>query len=433
MNVLESLKGWTKIKIWSSLKMKIWMYPNIIYMDIYKNIEIHREFNVSAMTVGRWIEGAIAGRNNLQLEETKPGRWKVVKNEHNRGEILRLQERGEKNKATKTFAKVKPKSKFYSLYNEDEILEIINSLGLKKETPFKLAHKDNGPKIWEEYLNKVIKDPESKPSITKRLLEESLNYLNYSTKNIESINVIDLSSRILNVILDFTKDIQKNKKVNWLTSVDISEEMLSSNKKTLHKNDIKIDYRDHLLDVENNSLIKVLSGSRKSFRKTEMNLIFHVGHTIPNHEDPVQVLKNIRHGMSDTDLLILDTSIETFNDDNQLKNLKVLNRDQIFADTILKYLNIDTENCDYNFGYSPKEKCKSMTIRLDKDYEIEFEIQGKKIKVNLYKDDNISVWKHYVINLEDFIQKIKKADLEIKYLSTDLSNSNALVICKVAS
>jgi transposase len=62
-------------------------------MHAYQNTEIANKYNVSTMTVRRWIDQARSGKNNLQLDKNSPGNPKIIKNSHNQEELLKLKQR----------------------------------------------------------------------------------------------------------------------------------------------------------------------------------------------------------------------------------------------------------------------------------------------------------------------------------------------------
>ena len=118
-------------------------------MFYYKNIEISKQYGVSATTVTAWIENALASKNNLTVEMVE-GKFRVLVNSSNDLELKRLAEDGKKYKNVDSVKKYEVGNDFYEIFTPLEILEIIRNLEYRNLLNLKYSYAERGAKLWDD-------------------------------------------------------------------------------------------------------------------------------------------------------------------------------------------------------------------------------------------------------------------------------------------
>ena len=263
-------------------------------------------------------------------------------------------------------------------------------------------------------------------NLIENSLEDFQNYISESSK----ITVIDVgpgnavpTKSILNIL-------HNQNKLNRYVGIDISNEMNEiaiKNVKSWFKN---VDTKAYQRDFENTHFGHIFSIS-KSITHKESNFVLFTGSTLNNCDDRVSIFKNISSGLLRDDLFMGTITLDHI--DNRIKNDYIKNailhrQAQWFYDLI----GIDSE-CQENIKviYNPALNRNEKFIQLTKDYEIVFEIGSEEIVINLFKDEKIMFWKHYLIDNEILIKELELSGLELLVFKKDPSARDALFIARL--
>ncbi|MEM1312193.1 MAG: class I SAM-dependent methyltransferase, partial [Patescibacteria group bacterium] len=224
------------------------------------NAEIAREFKVSKTTVTRWLESAIDGKNNLQINQSDK-KVQVYKNEHNFAELLKLKEEGVKYKTSTSYKEVSPKKEFYEIFNYKEQVELVNLLSTKKVIPLKYSYFGEGADMWNQsYENSLNQSTYPVVKNTEELLAISYSTILKKISKFKSINIVDvgpgngfpLKTLITRLLIDGVT-------IKNYVAVDISNRMLDIVEKNVRSwFDKKIDFRRYKKDIEHDTLFDLL-------------------------------------------------------------------------------------------------------------------------------------------------------------------------------
>jgi SAM-dependent methyltransferase len=392
-------------------------------MYFFKNSELAKKYNVSNPTVGEWIKQAITGNNFLQLIKVNE-KYRILNNEHNHAELFKLAESGKKYRNKILSKEIKLESSFYKLYSSEEIIDMMNDLRFKNQVKIKYSYKGIGAKYWDEYYHGG--DYPVKTSLLE-LLENSFNDIKYYTKKLK-INLIDIGPGNAYPVKDVIKELKKEDRIKKYIAVDISKDMNNIALNNIRDWFGNLETENYIFDAENASFSEILF-KHKSEAKDLVNLIFHFGSTMNNHDDRVRVLKNLRNGMTQNDILLIAMSLDTLENKSGLGHFTSTEAD--LQDTwTLKAMGVDVENCFLETKYDEKLNAKVKILELDKNYLIRYKVFGFENEVGLNKGDKINIWNHYLINTKDFINELDKAGMVMTGLKIDKNFNNALVMCQ---
>jgi SAM-dependent methyltransferase len=392
-------------------------------MNILKNSDIAKKYNVSSSTVGLWIKYALTSKNNLQLEE-KNKKYYILDNQHNEAEMNRITEKNKKYRSNIACKRTKASDEFYKFFQEEEIAEIVSDLEFKRQAKAKYSYK---LAEWWDIFYKESQSPVT--NVVNEMLFGIEDVIDYLTKNSKSVNIVDIgpgNGQPVKKILEFYHN---KKKINKYVTIDISQEMnelATSNGKKWFPG---LQTESYERDLEASRIGKILLQS-KSLQRDITNVIFHLGGTIDNHDDRTLVLKNMRNGMVDNDMLVFNFSLETDFHRGSLNYIRSSNAD-LSHTWVLSMLGIDADKCKIHMEYDSVRKCKAKVLKLDKDYIVEVKLFNQKREIEFFKNEPITIWRHHLISLETLMKEIKQADLKLAYLKLDKELNSAIAICKL--
>jgi uncharacterized SAM-dependent methyltransferase len=367
-------------------------------MNFLINATIANQYNVSRATVTAWVQNAKIGKNNLQLVESN-GKFNILNNKSNEAELARLASQGRRYKNLTNAKTVSVDSHFYDIFSAEEIVEIISDLRFKKEINLKFRYKNRGADLWDTYY---LEDYNPVNDSAFNFLKHLINDIEPFIPNNPSINLVDLGpgnaypvKKLLGELIDL-KYIQK------YLAIDIAPEMNDLAQKNINKWYPNLPVYKYEKDFETQRFGKILLENRGNLASS-FNLMLYIGNTITNSDDRIQVLKNIRSGMINKDLLVVTSSLDSLENrlalDHVSKDKNSLKRQAWH----LEMMGIDIEKCTTRVEYNEKINAKVKYLILDKDYVIDFDFLNQKNQVELYNNDSIVIWKHFLNDLDKIL------------------------------
>lgn len=391
-------------------------------MHSFTQAEVSRICNVSRATVNRWVELSIDGKNNLQLD-TSTNKVRILDNPHNEAELKRLSATASKYQGGEV-KKVTLSDEFYELFSDEELSEFYTDLKYNSKVNPKYSYKNIGAKYWDDlYRSGSLTVSKSVDQMLAFSIEEIL----YHLPALKKINLIDLGpgdgypvKKLINRLLN--EDL-----ISKYIAVDISREIneiTSSNLKVWFPS-LKIS--EYQRDIEHSNIGNIFLDNKAT---EENNIILILGNAIANFDDRIQIFKHLRSGMIPEDFLIVSFTLDVLENKVGLSSVKNPDSDRLQS-WLLNLLKIDVKSCKIILDYNEKLNRKTKGFQLDKDYEIEFRLANRTEIISLKAGQIINTWRHYLVDIVEFIEEIRTAKLEIINLKTDLTGANALAICRI--
>jgi len=382
-----------------------------------KQVEVAREFGVSEGTVTNWIKGGEEGKNKLQLIEFD-GKKRIVKNEHNRVEMLNLTDSGKKFRPEDDFIDIEVSDELYDILSENQILSLINSLTVNHEVPFKYVFMGKGGKLWDEFYNDTQVDKDYGGSALDYLLYKSFSFLEKYFERFDLINIVDVGAGNGKPIIELIKELHASKKLNKYIAVDISKTCLDIAKKNV-STIIPAEYIETVVqDVEIESFQSILYKHKKydSDKKTA-NIILVLGGTLGNCgllQNQIKALMNIRDGLFPEDYLIVTDGYDTVNNRTIFPTVDIPKGNQ-HAMYITRLLGIKDEYCEELRIYNEETETREYKLMLSTGVNIKFTRLNTVVK--LPKNTKINVWKHRRDTFESITTKMKESGMGLEYIS----------------
>lgn len=188
--------------------------------------------------------------------------------------------------------------------------------------------------------------------------------------------------------------------------------------------DIKI--KSYIRDIERSHFSDIMLPN-KDILHQDTNLVFLFGNTIDNFDDRQTILGNLSRSCTKEDYIIL--TFTTDSPKNRAEVSYVNDGDALAAwKWMIELVGIDFNVKNLQGNYDSEIGRNDLSIVLDKDYQITFEVAGQELPLQIRKNEKITIWRHYLINLQQLIQDGSKAGLELVEYKLDNSGTIALVL-----
>lgn len=328
-----------------------------------------------------------------------------------------------------------PTSEFYCIFSQEEVLEIIDALEIRREIPLKYSYKGRGAKIWDNFYIKYITPRWYRSSSTEiDLLRENFAYLNEHSKNCQKVNIVDVGAGNSYPVKEFISNLIKIGRINKYIALDISEDLLKVSRNNFTKWFPTIDFTSHQIDIENNLLAPILLEGQANFEPEDTAQVFlHLGVTMGNHQNRAGVFKNFRDSMSKNDLLVFTNEIGSSSQwDGRARGGLKYHVEPVYS-WIKNDLGIRAEDCELVRKYDDKIDSIVANIKLRHTYTLNFRVGEIDKSVEISEGEEITIWRQHKYALPELQQDIEQAGLQIVHYSTDKYLSNVMVICEVAS
>lgn len=328
----------------------------------------------------------------------------------------------------------KPISKFYSLFSQAEILEIINSLVTRREIPVKYSYKGRDGKIWNDFYLKYIALKWYRNTNTEiELLKQNFEYINQYIQAGQKVNVIDVGAGNSYPVKEFISQLDKVGKINKYFALDISENLLEVSMKNFHKWFPNIEFISSSIDIENSSIPKLLLNNQdNSATDNTTNIILHLGVTIGNHQNRITALKNFRDSMSQKDLLVLTNEIgENAKWDGIARGGCKYHAEQIYK-WVKDILDIQAVDCELVRKYDANIDSVVANIKFRRSYTMNFSWMNINESIDIAEGEEIILWRHHKYQMSELIEELAQAGLQLVHYSTNRYSSHIMAICQVA-
>lgn len=388
-------------------------------MIYLKNIEVARLYRVSPTSINRWIKKAKVKQNNLHIGQDN-GKEMIIDSQHNRLELHRLSNGGKKYLAGRDQKKITPKKEFYSLFSQDQIVEIINALETDMYLSHKFAYLGDGARIWDifqtiETASGVYYAPEG------HLLKINLpNVFNFLQSN--KFNYIEIGPGNGAVTLDFVKGLAESGKMLSYTAIDISQEMLNLLEINMNPHFDGMDITQNYIqgDIENMDVRSVFYKLKKGEGEEKVSNIIIVTGGLIGAINLGKTLEGLRPAMGKEDILILENAIDNPDRRGAFDHiLKTMLGQNMLA--LIRYLNIDVDACEMYGVYDEVTQARLIKLKIDKNYNLEVVLDDVKKTIYLVKGIDITICRLRSTKIDEISSYLRTHGLEITHLSTDTS------------
>jgi SAM-dependent methyltransferase len=400
-------------------------------MNTFTNTQISLKYAVSKAAVTYWIQDAIVNKNNLQLQKNKE-RLQIIDNAHNIAELTRLAEAGKKFRRHTAHADIKPKPEFYEIFNDEEIVEMVRDLEVNNEINFKFTYKGPGAEGWDDlYNNGVESGTYLTPMKDEKMLEDNFQLILQRISSSVRVNVIDLGQGNSKPLKNFLLKLSELGRLNSYTAVDISPEMIEISQKNIQKWLPDLPYFSYVCDFETANFNRILEEQKARFDFETVNIIFDLGRTLSNQNDPYLVLTNIARGMRGGNIFVSTNGLDSNRTRAEFGHLKMDTAVEKVV-WIPKMLNLNIENLGFFSRYNDEDDYKSQYFVLDKDYTLTIRELGKDKVLNFYKGQEIVVWKHYMTSPNGLFEYYESCGLTLVGFNMSNDHRDSLMICELS-
>jgi hypothetical protein len=369
----------------------------------FKNTEIAKEFKISSVTVGRYIENSLNGANNLQLIYVR-GKPRIKRNEFNFNVIKNLTSNEARFKNKGIINHCKLDKSIYKIFNKKQILEIISNLESKKYFPIKYAYMVNEKELWPNYSDSTDILLDQKKSLQSNLEDQILYIKKIANSKGKKLNIIQLGTSYKHISKEFINSFYEDSLINGYIVVDMNQEALDIEIEEIIKFIPKDKIRRIQYDFERsyckNFIYEEINTLENNGEDT-FNLFLSLGTNLSNYPSYSKIIECISDISSQDDFLIYD--LVMFNKDLlYVSNFSKGSKRYNFLTKIPTLFGFDIDKIILNSEFNQETMIRTVFFELTENTQISIDnlYQGRNISINFAKGEKIIILK---TKLTDFI------------------------------
>jgi hypothetical protein len=364
-------------------------------MAVLRNIDVSNKIGVSPATVQNWIRYSLSGKIHLDLTKIA-NRHYIEDTIENIDRMQKLKNQGVKYRSKTDWITVEPVEKFYEIFTETQIIDLINNIKFHHNIPIKYSYTYQGIKFYADAIEDELK--ENNNAISKSA-EQANQYLKeivsrFAGKNYQ-INLIEIGHDFQTYeVQEAVKTLIKGGNLRKYISVSISKEMHELREKTLKKNlGLRDDqFKSVYKDYETESLQSLLFHEKqKDIHEDEdtkiINICLYLTGTLGNYLHPEVLLNRLAEGLDEEDFIVISTALtdRKGNDLIERESNNSANRAKRH-DWLLKYLNIHKYIDMSGYEYSLEHRMRIKTGILRDHIELKVKIGNNYQYIQLPRD-----------------------------------------------
>jgi uncharacterized SAM-dependent methyltransferase len=403
-------------------------------MLYFKKSELADTYHISEKTVTNWVKAAKRGKLALELHQEN-GRAQIANTTKNRVLIEHLIEVRKKYRNSRGIKIVSPQQKFYELYSELQVLDIISNLDIHREIPFQYGYFDGGAEYWDTYARRLAS--EEVPNFltsTVEQLQVAQDYIGHLTRHHEYVNVIDIGPGNALPVRAFLQRTLKRNKLGRYVAVDISPSMLAITQRNIEEwFGPQVAFEAYEADINYDRFTEFVA--RDALDPHATNIILALGGTFANLRSPDGAFRIIHDSMSRNDLFVhnlkLDNEVSRnyfdfgINDKTPALDVK--------AKMLLDMLGIDESFYDVEMGFEPTLKERYIRIRLKIELTIKFIFEKREHLLELKKNEAILLWRYWHQDVRDVIMQLHRNEFDVMQSSLTEDRAYLLTISRIQS
>ena len=377
-------------------------------MNYFKHSELAQQYHVSLKTVHNWITAAKDGKLDLKLHEAKSGTY-VANSAENIHTLESLAEKGKKYRNSVHQKLIKPSQQFYEIFDQRQILDIINNIEVRREIPLQYAYADSGARKWDEWTKEqVATGADSMINATMSLLKTNTPAIDRLISNAHKVNIIDLGAGNAYPVKEFLAHLLEKGKLNRYIAIDISPAMLSIAQQNIHEwfgDEVKFEghLRDFIFERFDDLVVEDVLEDQKELT---INIIMMLGGTMTNFRAYDDAFRTIYSSMHKNDLLVY-----TDKPDSPASRRYINFRNA--HNYILGYLNITEDLFEPEVGFDEEKLMRYVRIRFKTAVTLEFQFDDKPYLINIEKGELLTVQHIWHLGVQEIINEFDKAGLEM--------------------
>jgi len=376
-------------------------------MPYFTNRELAYTYHVSDRTVRNWIDKAREGKLPLELETVGSNSY-VSKTSGNIKVIEGYVAKYKNRRPHHVLKAVSPKPKFYKLFTQAQIYDIVRNLEMHHEIPRQYNYFDGGATRWDEYVKGLgSQDDANLLNRTVELISENQGYLDKRLDACKMVNVVDVGVGNAQPAKNLLQHLLDQGKLARYIAIDISAEMLE-----IARHNIKewfggsVHCETYEMDVTHERFANILA---EDYLKEDVqgtsNIILFLGGTADNLRIPDDAFRTINESMNASDLLLYSNKLETADMRPQWFNYSSSAPGKLelapMHRLVFDLLNIDATFYDVEMDFNEQMRQRYTRARLKVAMTLKFEFEDGERVIEFEKGETILIWRSWQMTAKD--------------------------------
>lgn len=405
-------------------------------MTYFKNTELAARYNISESTVRNWIKMSKSGKLGLALVNEK-GKTYVANSAGNIPLIEKLVEKNRKYRNSLAAKVITPQPKFYQVFNQGQIYDIVRNLELHHEIPRQYNYFDGGADKWDEYIDDLaVEEAPNLLNRTTRLIEENQGYLDKRLDKYGVVNVVDVGVGNALPAKELLTHLLSQKKLGRYIALDISEDMLAIAKRNIDKwFGGQVAFEGYQLDITFERFANVLAEDYlKEDAKNAVNLVLFLGGTADNLRNPDDAFRTINESMNPNDLILYSNKLETPEMRPQWFGYTIkpgkLTLSPIHR-LVFDLLKIDESFYDVELSFDPKTRQRYVRTKLKVSLTLKFDFEDGQRILEFEKGGSILLWRSWQMTADDVAKQFADSGFYTLHSSQTEDHEYIMTIAEV--
>ncbi|MEM1312876.1 MAG: L-histidine N(alpha)-methyltransferase [Patescibacteria group bacterium] len=223
------------------------------------------------------------------------------------------------------------------------------------------------------------------------------------------------------------KNLENKNYINKYISVGISPEMARIRQKNINEN-TEIPTSKYIYDVEENILRNLLFKEKENNKYTNLCTLLFSG--LSNIRNVPALLGNLVESLSPNDYLLLSTVLGDDSSEDLIKNKvsqNIVNRHS----WLLDLLGLTSYISSQFYNYDSTNRLRTSYFIMNRDIELEFEIDGREYTISLLRDEKITFFVSNRYTSSELFNYFANAGFVVDQYNTDREQIFALYLLRV--
>ena len=401
-------------------------------MAILRNIQIAKQYNVTPATVGNWIDQARSNKINLELTSVN-GKYYIEDVESNRLELERLKKHGVKFRSKQNgIVKIDVNPKLYEIFSEEQLVSLFVNISYYNLIPVKFSYTGQGAVHFEDGFKKSIQNPDSAQSLELGLIQKyfesiSERITSESHSSNKKINLIELGADDSTyALLNGLQYLKEHDTLHKYISVGISEDMAKIRANNIH-NSLQVEAWKYIFDIEENVIRNLLFKEKDN--NNFINFCTLLFSNLSNIRNVPALLGNLVESLSPDDYLLVSTILGDSSGVDKIQNKSSQN---IVArhSWLLELLGLSPYISTQYYSYDSTNRLRSSYFVMNRDVEVNFQINGKNYPLLLQRDRKITFFISNRYTLSELMTFFSNAGFIVDQYNCDREEKFALFLLR---
>lgn len=339
---------------------------------------------------------------------------------------------------------IKPTEDLFSLFSQEQIHDIIDSIERYSEIPLQYSYFGEGAKLWDAYATRLMTEAaDNAINISERLLIANYQYIDGILSQYKKVNVIDITVGNALPVKNLISHLRAMGKMGRYVAIDYSKDMMAIAEDNINAwFNGEVQFEGYVRDVNYDRFKDVILNERSS--QDTINLVTYLGGTSFNFRDIDASFKIIHDSLGVNDLLVHNLKLDTptsrkyFDFNPELAGRRDGSpppRHKMVLDLMdlmsIDLMNVSQSDYEVEMDYDKRTHQRYIRVRFINDITISIDLDSGNRKVALKKGDTILLVRMWHQSAMDVYNLLERTEFDLLHSSHTPNQEYLLTISRI--